>query len=167
MDRPPPLDSSFFRFSARLSWRALVHGVKALRLGTDVKGVIVSALLIAGLGISLVALWSWWQENVRWWMPVGLFLLLLYYGLLRASYGIETVKKELEEQIEIEERRATIGCNLQRLHGEGTNLKARISSSDNESSASEWEERYLAWRQNVAEYLAANVSGPRRSTCTR
>lgn len=40
-------------------------------------------------------------------------------------------------------------------------MKAGIIVSDDESPASEWQEEFLNWRENVYQYLYTNVSGGR------
>ncbi len=120
-------------------------------------GLASNILLIAGISFSVAAI----LQRAPWWAPVGIFLLLLFYGLLRASYEIEVEKKALEQQIETDEQRAAIAAELQRLYREGQSLKAGIIVSDDESPASEWQEEFLNWRENVYQYLYTNVSGGR------
>jgi hypothetical protein len=88
---------SFLRFSVYLSKRAFVLAMKTLKIGDDLRGAVVSVLLLAGTTVSLVA---WWEQYARWWVPVGIFLLLFIYGLLRASY--EEVKERRKEYTDLE-----------------------------------------------------------------
>lgn len=77
------LDRGFYRNSARLLGRAFVLVVVGLKSWNTITGVAASVLVLAGMSISIAA---WWQQYVRWWVPVGVFLFLFLVGLLVATY---------------------------------------------------------------------------------
>jgi hypothetical protein len=59
---------------------------------------------------------------------------------------------------ETEEKRAAISTGLQRLYGEGAELRSEVMNSTDETPASECDEKLTTWRQSVIDYLMENAS---------
>ena len=122
------------------------------------------------VGLLTIAVWiviggtaagAWWQE-LPWQVPVAAFAAFLAYGFLRAVYQehlvVERERDELKDKALTDEKRAAIGERLADLYYEGADLRAEIMDSTDETPVSECNEKLIAWRQRVADYLSDNAS---------
>ena len=118
------------------------------------KGISVTSLVLTAFGFT-----PWWPFSSLWaLLPISL---LFIYGLMKANYEafrkIQAERDRLLAEKQTEEQRATIAVSLQQLYSQGVSLRTAIVNSDDESSTSLWEEKFLEWRQDVTAYLELNV----------
>src|SRR5215212_5327110 len=146
MARSPLLDRNFRRFCGRLLKRAFVLLWGTLKDWNDFTGTIVIILLIAGVGASA----GWLFQGLPWWVSAAIFLLLFFYGLLRASYElqqekneVEKEKDELEKKAEDKNKRVAVKDLLGEAMEKGQNLRSsgKAQRRANLPAARKWVER--------------------------
>ncbi len=156
--------STYAGFYKDLAWcapkvftKSLVHGYT----GADLLYKILLLLFAGATSPVSSGVLNLWEGISPWWLlvPVSLlFVHALFEHVRKNLQKVEAEKAQLEKKIETEEQRTVIGNELQQLYRQGLDLRAGVMDSDDESPASEWQERFVEWRQNTFGYLHANVS---------